>query len=525
MQGRLSIPFSRLVTAMFVLGLIGTAVALFWITYLGSLSIAEHEISRTAKSDAALARLAFVQHYDQLESQIRTIAANPDIISALETEDREAVRKIAEQATMGLNSAALDILVIDRPDQPSWVNASLGLVDISSQLPAKTRTAMPPDIWIPYADPVSDELLVTLAIAIPILDRSTGETLGRLIGGTSISDSYFLPGALAHALRIEDLNIYYDGNVTAGVGELATEAVQATLSETPNEVHYHLQGDQLYVYTPLMPGRKGHQLSTVIMRPVDTRQNVAATYSNLFTPFLMYTVLLAASVAVLFNRIAGASLKRLLRYTKSLRHDTAISIPSSGPIREFNQLAAMFQAAFESVRNREEQFRELIDGSMHGVIIHVNHRILYANEALLEMFGYPPGQFEDLIGATTFSVYAPEEHDRLRSYYNLGESGGAPRVYEIKGVRKDGQIIWLEQHIRIIEWRGEHAYYATITDISERKRQEELATKNAYFDILTELPNRRLLIDRLNQTIRHTRQYDETSALMILDLDRFKKVN
>lgn len=525
MQFKPSISFSRLVMALFTLGLFGTAVALFWITYLGSLSIAEHEISRTAKSDAALARLAFTQHYDHLESQIRTIASSPEIRSALETGNSIAASEIAEQATMGLNSAALDILVIDKPTEPGWVNASLGLFDISHQLPIGVRTAMPPDLWISYADPTADELLVTMAISIPVLDKDNGTVLGRVIGGTSISDSHFLPGVLAHALRIEDLGIFFDGQFIAGIGQLATEAIPEKLAGKPNDIHQHLQEDQLYIYSPLMPGRDGHQLSIVIMRHVDTRQNVMETYGNLFTPFLLYTVLLAVGVALLFNRIAGSSLRRLLNYTQNLQHNAAISIPSPGPIKEFNQLASMFQAAFESVRNREEQFRELIDGSMHGVIIHVNHQILYANDALLEMLGHPPGQFGKLVGSATFSVYAPEEHNRLRSYYDFGENGGAPRAFEIKGLRKDGQVIWLEQHVRIIEWRGEQAFYATITNISERKRQEELATKNAYFDILTELPNRRLLIDRLRQTIGRVHKSDESSALMILDLDRFKKVN
>ena len=73
---------------------------------------------------------------------------------------------------------------------------------------------------------------------------------------------------------------------------------------------------------------------------------------------------------------------------------------------------------------------------------------------------------------------ATQLHSRLRSYYNMRENGeGAPRTYEVKGIRKDGETIWLEQHVRLTEWRGERAYYATITDISERKRQEEEAER------------------------------------------------
>jgi len=185
----------------------------------------------------------------------------------------------------------------------------------------------------------------------------------------------------------------------------------------------------------------------------------------------------------------------------------------------------MFQAAFESVRNRDAQFKDMIDGSLHGVLVHANHRILYVNDALLQMLGYESGNPKQLVDSPTLVIFAPEEHSRLRSYYNMRENGGAPRAYEVKGIRKDGQIVWFELHVRLTEWRGEHAYYATISDISERKHQEELATKNANFDLLTGLPNRRLLIDRLHQAVQRSKHHGEQTALMILDLDRFKTVN
>ena len=89
MKASFSIPFSRLVMALFAFGLMGTAIALFWITYLGSLSIAEHEIARSAKSKATLARLVFTQHLDKLETQIRAVAAHPDIRQALLNYDKE----------------------------------------------------------------------------------------------------------------------------------------------------------------------------------------------------------------------------------------------------------------------------------------------------------------------------------------------------------------------------------------------------------------------------------------------------
>ena len=511
--------------ALFAFGLIGTAIALFWITYLGSLSIAEYEIARSAKSKATLARLVYTQHLDQLETQIRMVAADPTIREALKNNDKAAAKQIIDRASEGLTSAVLDILLIDHPDEPGWVNGSLGLIDIRNQLPFNIRTAMPPDIWVNYANHDTDPIEVTAALSTPVLDPDTGQALGKIYGGTTVTDSYSLPGVLAKILKVDDLAFYHDDKVIAGLGDLTTEDLSGQFTGSADTVSYVLKDNHLYVLAPLMHSLDGHMLAAVVKQPVDTMQKVEETYTRLFTPFLLYTAVLAIVAALLVNRVTSAGLGRLLTYAMSLRQDRLVSPPPPGFISEFNKLSSMFQAAFESVRNRDAQFKDMIDGSLHGVLVHANHRILYVNDALLQMLGYESGNPKQLVDSPTLVIFAPEEHSRLRSYYNLRENGGAPRAYEVKGIRKDGQIVWFEQHVRLTEWRGERAYYATITDISERKRQEELATKNANFDILTGLPNRRLLMDRLHQAVQRSKHHGEQTALMILDLDRFKTVN
>lgn len=63
------------------------------------------------------------------------------------------------------------------------------------------------------------------------------------------------------------------------------------------------------------------------------------------------------------------------------------------------------------------------------------------------------------------------------------------------------------------------------TDITDRAQAEEVTHRLKFYDALTNLPNRRLLLDRLAQTLDHARQGQSTGALLILDLDSFKKIN
>ena len=66
----------------------------------------------------------------------------------------------------------------------------------------------------------------------------------------------------------------------------------------------------------------------------------------------------------------------------------------------------------------------------------------------------------------------------------------------------------------------------SLTDVTERKQAEARLLHGALHDALTHLPNRALLIDRLNQTIRRYGRDDSTGyAVMYFELDRFKSVN
>ncbi|MBI3524483.1 MAG: EAL domain-containing protein [Betaproteobacteria bacterium] len=70
-----------------------------------------------------------------------------------------------------------------------------------------------------------------------------------------------------------------------------------------------------------------------------------------------------------------------------------------------------------------------------------------------------------------------------------------------------------------------HRYVALFSDITERKKSEELIWQQANFDTLTGLPNRRMFHDRLEQEIKKAHRASLPMALMFLDLDRFKEIN
>jgi len=154
--------------------------------------------------------------------------------------------------------------------------------------------------------------------------------------------------------------------------------------------------------------------------------------------------------------------------------------------------------------------------------------IVYTNAAEAEMHGYAP---EELIGKEV-RILAPSSIGRRMTLEELRKSNTWMR--ESVNTRKDGSIFhaWLISDI-VTDDSGEPVgVVTTCEDITDRKLAEEQMIERgrkldhlAHHDALTGLPNRILFTDRLVQTINMAHRYGHQSALLVIDLDRFKGIN
>jgi diguanylate cyclase (GGDEF)-like protein/PAS domain S-box-containing protein len=131
----------------------------------------------------------------------------------------------------------------------------------------------------------------------------------------------------------------------------------------------------------------------------------------------------------------------------------------------------------ESLRESEERFRNLIEGSLLGIVVDRNGVPVFANQAFAEMFGYDNPE-EILALGSLDSLYPPNELERVYAYRlaRTGE-GQAPTHYEFEGVKQNGVPIWLETQVRVVNWGGSPAIQSTVADISTRQTLMENLTK------------------------------------------------
>ncbi|MEM9631444.1 MAG: EAL domain-containing protein [Pseudomonadota bacterium] len=520
------VKYSRIVLGLFFVGLMVTAVALFGITYLGSLALAELEIERQAQRDEALAGLVFETHLEQLENQLRTASVDQDLIDAVKEYDGREATRLLEGLGQNSTGPQPDVLILDHEHQLGWLNASLALVDVAAVLPGRQLRTMPPDVWRIYDTPHTKPVTLIAVISIPIIDPDNGRVIAKLVGGSVLNDSFTLLDSLAGILGVDSVAIVHEDENIASIGDISNEKNFATAQGVLADRDHHLEDARLYTKSVLYADESHHPIYVYAEEPSDIINNIQSTYGEFFVPFLLYVALASLAAALVLNLFTAPALSALVRYATARRNRGNIEEYQAGRIAEYNQLGSLFQEAFESVHNTNAQFRELIDGSLQGVIVHKNGTIVYANRALLEMLRYPADHPEELVGETIWSIYAPFERERVRNYHKLRSEGEvAPTVYEIQGLTKAGDYVWLEQHVRVTDWDDSPAIYVTLLDISERKEQEKLIELQSNYDLLTNLPNRNLFADRLKQAIAQAKRSGSMAALMMVDMDRFKAIN
>ncbi len=136
-----------------------------------------------------------------------------------------------------------------------------------------------------------------------------------------------------------------------------------------------------------------------------------------------------------------------------------------------------YRQAEEELRESEDKYRSLFESSIEGIGISKKNRVVTANRALLDMFGYEnPGEF---IKVPLLDLVAPEDRQMISERIEKREKGVpvAP-YYEFKIIRKDGKIRELEISTTEITIKSEKYVQSTFRDITGRKKIEEALRKS-----------------------------------------------
>ncbi len=224
----------------------------------------------------------------------------------------------------------------------------------------------------------------------------------------------------------------------------------------------------------------------------------------------------------ILRRYLGDILGRLEGEIKERRAVEASLVESKA------QLEMMVQERDESLGESKRRYKTLFDKSADAILLIEGNSFVDCNQAALDMLGYGSKEELCLAHPSNFSPRRQPDGQLSREKANKAIQAafkkGSNR-FEWMHIRKNGDTFPVEALLTAIPYKDTQWLHVVLRDISSRKKAEEENEFKAFYDSLTNLPNRRLLFDRLDQALVDARRYHYFNALLYLDVDRFKSIN
>jgi len=209
-------------------------------------------------------------------------------------------------------------------------------------------------------------------------------------------------------------------------------------------------------------------------------------------------------------------------------HATAIYDSNATPVKIIGTTQDITHIL--NLRKENNELSNLMEVSSNEIyIVDIDTlKYLYVNQGACDALGYTKDEFYTM-SVYDINPYLTEVHVTIMQQELLNEK---KHINKTIHQRKDGTMYHAQAFMHTLTYKGSKAYVIFDTDISknveyekELQEQKEELHYQAHHDNLTQLPNRTLFHDRLEQAIITSKRHTNEFALLFIDLDQFKKIN
>lgn len=181
-------------------------------------------------------------------------------------------------------------------------------------------------------------------------------------------------------------------------------------------------------------------------------------------------------------------------------------------------------AASRALKTSEARYRTVFQTILEAVVVTkaANGVFIEVNEAFLRITGF---ERHELIGKTAREVKLWADEKAEQKINEALQRNASFRDIESRFRRKNGETFWATVSASTVELAGMPCIISVARDISDVKAAQDKIHDLAFFDPLTHLPNRRLILDRLQQALTTSARNPRKLAMLFVDLDNFKVLN
>jgi diguanylate cyclase (GGDEF)-like protein/PAS domain S-box-containing protein len=191
---------------------------------------------------------------------------------------------------------------------------------------------------------------------------------------------------------------------------------------------------------------------------------------------------------------------------------------------ELEKQIARREQADKELAEQEAFFRLIAENVEDFIaVLDLNGRRIYNSPSYARLFG----DVNAMKGTDSFAEIHPDDRERVRQVFGDALQRGIGLRTEYRFLLPNGDICYMESSSGLIKnSQGKPQSVVVVShDVTERRMAEQKIKEFAFYDTLTQLPNRRLLDDRLEQAVAASKRSGRYGAVLFLDLDNFKPLN
>ncbi len=199
---------------------------------------------------------------------------------------------------------------------------------------------------------------------------------------------------------------------------------------------------------------------------------------------------------------------------------------------ELQKYYAENQQSQRSLADKEERFRSLVSNIPGAVYRYsINSSGVWEIEYISSAVGDIAGVSDKILTGQGiqkyFDMILPQDREMVRDTFNKTIQSASAFSIDYRIHYRSGDFRWIHDQGRgVLGAEGKVTHVdGVMFDVTERTREKEQFHQLVYYDSLTSLPNRELFMDRLDQAVKEARRKKDIGAMLILDLDHFKRIN